>query len=266
MCAGAHRGSLLPMHTTHNISKLLIGAGLLTLVAGGGLTIANFGFDETKVTTHTVAQPVHSIVVKSGSGDVDLVRSGARVTVRETQHYVSTKPTLHQAVRDGVLTLDSDCGSHVLRCYSDLRVSVPAGADVTVEADSGNVEAHGIDVRDMHANSDSGNVRLELVGSQQRAWAHTDSGNVEVVAADARIVDAKTDSGNVRVAAAGTAHRVVALTDSGNVKVAVPRGDYAVDTDTDSGDTNIDGISRNDHAPKSIEAKTDSGNITLGSL
>jgi hypothetical protein len=266
MCAGAHGASLLGMHTTQNIKKLLIGAGLVTLAAGGGLTIANFGFDETKITTHTIAQPVHSIVVKSGSGDVDLVRSGARVTVRETQHYVSTKPTLRQDIRNGVLTLDSDCGSHFLRCYSDLRVSVPAGAKVTVEADSGNVHAQGIDVRDMHANSDSGNVRLELVGSQQRAWAHTDSGNVEVVAADARIVDAKTDSGNVKVTASGTTSRVVALTDSGNVKVAVPHGDYAVDTHTDSGDTNIDGISRNDHAPKSIEAKTDSGNITLGSL
>ena len=49
----------------------------------------------------------------------------------------------------------------------------------------------------MRANSDSGNVRLELVGSRRRAWAHTDSGNVEVVAADARIVDAKTDSGTI---------------------------------------------------------------------
>jgi hypothetical protein len=58
----------------------------------------------------------------------------------------------------------------------------------------------------------------------------------------------------------------VAVTDSGNVRVAVPRGDYAVDTHTDSGDTNVDGIMRNDHARKSIEAKTDSGNITLGSL
>jgi hypothetical protein len=259
------------MHTTENhtasrIRKLLIGTGLVVLVAGGGYTAVNFGFDKTHVRTHTISEPVHSIVVRSGSGDVDLVRSGARIQVRETQHYVSTKPTLDQRVRNGVLTLESDCGTHLLRCYADLRVSVPAGAKVTVEADSGNVEAHRIDVRDMHADSDSGNVRLELVGSQRRAWAHTDSGNVDVVAADARIVDAKTDSGNVSVGAAGSAGRVVALTDSGNVTVSVPRGDYAIDTHTDSGDTNVDGIARNDHAPKSIEAKTDSGNISLGSL
>jgi hypothetical protein len=226
------------------IRNLLIAAGLL-VVAGGAYTVVNFAFDHTAVKTHTIAQPVRSIVVKSGSGDVDLVPAGAKVEVRETQHYVSTKPTLHQDVRDGVLTLDSGCGSHLLRCYSDLRVSVPAGTKVTVEADSGNVDGHGIDVRDMHANSDSGNVRLELVGSQQRAWAHTDSGNVDIVA-DALAVDAKTDSGNVTV--------------------AVPRGDYAVDTHTDSGDTRIDGIIRNDHSRKSIQARTDSGDVTLGSL
>ncbi|HEV7882550.1 MAG TPA: DUF4097 family beta strand repeat-containing protein [Solirubrobacteraceae bacterium] len=226
------------------IRNLLIAAGLL-VVAGSAYTVVNFAFDHTAVTTHTIAQPVRSIVVKSGSGDVDLVPAGAKVEVRETQHYVSTKPTLHQDVRNGVLTLDSTCGSHVLRCYADLRVSIPAGTKVTVEADSGNVDGHGIDVRDMHANSDSGNVRLELIGSQRRAWAHTDSGNVDIVA-DALAVDAKTDSGNVTV--------------------TVPTGDYAIDTHTDSGDTKIDGISRNDHAPKSIEAKTDSGDVTLGSL
>jgi Putative adhesin len=248
------------------IRKLLVAAGLLVVVAGAALAIVNFGFDETKVTTHTIAEPVRAIVVKSASGNVDLVAARADVEVRETQHYVSTKPTLRQEVRNGVLTLDSACDAHFLRCYADLRISVPAGAEVTVDAESGNVEAHRIDVRDMHASSDSGNVRLELVGSQRSAWAHTDSGNVDVIAADAHVVDAKTDSGNVTVDAAGTTRRVIALTDSGNVAVAVPRGDYAVQTDTDSGDTNIDGIMLNDHAQKSIEAKTDSGNITLGSL
>jgi DUF4097 and DUF4098 domain-containing protein YvlB len=186
--------------------------------------------------------------------------------VRETQHYVSDRPTLDQAVRDGVLTLDSHCDGNVLRCYADLRVTVPAGTKVTVQADSGNVEAQRVDVPTIHANSDSGNVRIELVGSQQRAWAHTDSGNVDVVAADVRVVDAKTDSGNVAVDAAGTPSHVVALTDSGNVAVAVPRGEYAVQTHTDSGETSIDGITPDDRAPKSIEARTDSGNITLGSL
>jgi hypothetical protein len=233
------------MNTNGNImKKLLIGAGVLA-VAGGGYTAVNFAFDETAVKTHTIAEPVRSIVVKSGSGDVHLVPAGGKVEVRETQHYVSTKPTLRRDVRNGVLTLDSGCGSHLLRCYSDLRVSVPAGTKVTVEADSGNVDGRGIDVRDIHANSDSGNVRLELTGSQQRAWAHTDSGNVDIVA-DALAVDAKTDSGNVNV--------------------TVPRGDYAVDTHTDSGNTKIGGITRNDQSPKSIQASTDSGNVTLGSL
>ena len=53
---------------------------------------------------------------------------------------------------------------------------------------------------------------------------------------------------------------------STNVTVTVPRGDYAVDTHTDSGDRKIDGITRNDHSPKPIQARTDSGDVSLGSL
>jgi hypothetical protein len=34
MCAGAPGGSLRPMHTTQNIKKLLVAAGLVTLAAG----------------------------------------------------------------------------------------------------------------------------------------------------------------------------------------------------------------------------------------
>lgn len=213
--------------------------------------------------THTVAQPFREIVVRSSRGDVDLVTAGKQIEVRETQHYVFEKPTWHQAVKNGVLTLDTDCDVNVFECYADLRVMVPAGIEVTVEADSGDVDAHGIDVRNAHVQSDSGDLRLELPGRRSLVWAHTDSGDVDAVAVAARAIDAQTDSGDVTVDAGRGARRIVARTDSGDVTVSVPRGDYAVDAGTDSGDVTIDGITRNDRAQKSIQARTDSGDITL---
>jgi hypothetical protein len=46
--------------------------------------------------------------------------------------------------------------------------------------------------------------------------------------------------------------------------VRVPAGEYAVATQTDSGDVEIDrAISRNDRAERSIQAHTDSGDVTL---
>lgn len=48
-----------------------------------------------------------------------------------------------------------------------------------------------------------------------------------------------------------------------NVVVDVPAGDYEVDADTDSGDVDVAGITRNDHSPRSIKARSDSGDVTL---
>jgi hypothetical protein len=246
------------------MKKLLIVIAVLVVVVPGGLVLVGLALGHTKVRTHTVAGPIHAIVVRSGSGDVDLIPASARVQVRETRHYVFKKPTLHQDVTNGVLTLDADCSGLYFNCSTDLRVTVPAGIEVTVEADSGNVHADRIGVRDIHAQSDSGDVHLVLAGRQSLAWAHTDSGDVHVETAGARTIDARTDSGDVRVEALGETLRVVAQTDSGDVDVDVPADEYAVDADTDSGNVDVDGISRNDRAPRSIVAKTDSGDVTLG--
>lgn len=206
------------------VKKLLIAGGLFVVLLGTTLTVLSFGFDKTSVRTHAVSGPITAIVVKSDDGNIDLEPGGKGVDVRETQHYVFGKPALEQKVAGGVLTIDSSCESHLVRCYSDLRVSVPAGVGVTVETDSGDVSANGIDVRRAHAYSDSGDVELDLVGSPRLAWAHTDSGDVSVT---------------------------------------VPRGDYAVEADTDSGETDVDGVVRNDRAPRSIDAYTDSGDVDV---
>jgi hypothetical protein len=47
------------------------------------------------------------------------------------------------------------------------------------------------------------------------------------------------------------------------VRVVVPAGRYATSPKTDSGNITVDGISRNDRAPNAIEARTDSGDVTL---
>ncbi len=128
------------------MKKALIGIVLLAVLAAGGLAVVNFALDRTQRTAQTVAEPVREIVVKSGAGDVDLVPAGGRIEVRQTRHYVLGKPNVKLTVKDGVLTLDSDsdCAAIVLKCYADLRVTVPRGTAVTVEADSGHIDAREI--------------------------------------------------------------------------------------------------------------------------
>ena len=232
------------MTNSRSIStKLLLGGALFVTSVGAGLAVVNLGLDDSKVNAYAMSGEVREIVVKSGSGNVALVPGGRRVHVRETQHFVTKKPTLDRTLEDGVLTIDSHCGAVVLRCHADLRVSVPKGVKISVDADSGDIDADWIDVRDVRVQGDSGDITLRLAGRQSRVWAHTDSGDVETTLTTARAVDAWTDSGNVTV--------------------NVPGGDYAVDADTDSGDVDVYGISRNDHAARSIKARTDSGDVTL---
>ena len=265
------------------MKKALILVVLLVILVPAGLVLADIAFESTKVTTHTFPGPIDEIVVRSDGGDVELVPGRGRgVEVRETRHYVLKEPTLERDVDNGVLTLEVRCRASFVTCFSDLRLTAPAGTRITLDTESGDVEARGIDVHEARVRSDSGDMRLELVGRQRLVRAHADSGDIDVVTRDVRAVDARTDSGDVVVTTRATrdiaAHtdsgdvvvaasrlprRIVAGTDSGDVRVVVPRGAYAITAQTGSGDVNVDGISRNERAPRSIEARTDSGDVTL---
>jgi DUF4097 and DUF4098 domain-containing protein YvlB len=266
-----------------SVKKALLLVVLLVVLLPAGLVLADIAFENRLVKTHTFAGPIDEIVIRSGGGDVELVPArGLAVRVRETQRYLLKQPTLHRDVSGGVLTLQARCEASFVTCVTDLRVSVPAGAKLTVQSDSGDVEARGIDVHAAEVGSDSGDVRIGLRGRQRLVRAHAGSGDIDIVARDAgaiqartdsgdvvvttrdtRDVDAQTDSGDVVVAVSGLPRRIVGATDSGDVRVVVPAGAYRVGTETDSGDVEVDGISRNDRAGRSIEARTDSGDVTL---
>lgn len=284
------------------MKKALILGALLLILLPAGLVLADVAFESTKVTTHAFPGPIDEIVVSSDEGDVELVPArGRAVEVRETRHYVFKEPTFERSVEGGVLTIEVRCKTSFATCFSDLRVSVPAGAKITVNSDSGDIEARGVDVAETELRSDSGDMELELLGRQPTLRAHADSGDLEIVARGARAVDAetdsgdvdlvtrdaleveaqtdsgdvdlvtraldvdaRTDSGDVTVMAGVLPRRIAAGTDAGDVRVTVPPGEYAVSTKTDSGDIKIGAeISRNDRATAVLQAHTDSGDVTL---
>jgi DUF4097 and DUF4098 domain-containing protein YvlB len=246
------------------MKKLLLGLVVLIVLAIGALAVLNFVFDQKKTKRQTISGKVTEIVIKSDAGDVDLKPGSGPVEIRETQHYVIRKPKLKQKLEGGVLTLDTpDCDIPVVKCYSDLELTVPAGIKVTVDSDSGDIDANGISVLNAHLETDSGDVKGDFKGRQLLAFAHTDSGDVDVAVEDARAVDAQTDSGDVKVDADGHPLKIVAKTDSGDVDVAVPAGHYAIDADSDSGDAKTEGLTDTDKSPKSIEAKSDSGDVKI---
>ncbi len=239
---------------------------LLVLVIVGVWAAANFGFEQTRAQTDTVYGAVRQIVVQSERGDVDLVPARRRIEVRQTRHWVLSRPKLEQTRRNGVLTLKSTCPAEavVLKCYSDLRVAVPAGLHVMIQADSGDVDVRGTNLREVHAETDAGDIELDLRGLQEHVVAGSDSGDVDVVARFTRwTVDVQSDSGDVNVDVGGPPRRVVAGSNSGDVEVAVPRGAYRIRARSGSGDADVSGLRRNGRSLHSVHARTDSGDVTV---
>ena len=217
-------------------------------------------FEHTTVKMHAVAEPVRAIVVKAQSGDIDLIQMSASSSVRETQHYDATRPRFTQHVTGGVLTIESDCGG--AQCEVDLRVAVPSGAKVDVDVASGNIQARAINVRDAHLRSRSGNV------ASISSATSSESGHIRARATST--LPPQTHGLSTRARNRATSRSMPAATrdasqrtQSGNVTVTVPRGDYALDAKTDSGNVKIDGIVHDDRAPKSVVARTTSGNVSL---
>jgi hypothetical protein len=241
---------------------------ILAIVIVGviALGVANLGVDRTATKNHLVYGTVKEIVVKAGRGDVELVPSDSLIRVREQQHYVIEKPTLEPTRSGGVLTLEPKCDDtypDVVPCFSNLRVSVPAGVKVTIDGKGGDVDARSIDVRATHIETGSGDIDLGVVGRAGLLWAHSASGDIELVAASARAVDAQSDSGDVHVDVAAKPRKVHARSESGDVEIALPRGIYAIKTKSASGDVRARGLSRNAASASTIDVRTDSGDISL---
>jgi len=239
---------------------------IVLIVVAGVWAAATFAFVQTKVERDTVYGTVREIVVRSDSGDIDLVPASKLIRVRETRHWVVTQPALEQTRRNGVLTLDSTCGPEriVLKCAADLRIAVPPGVRVTVEADAGDVDLRGTAVRSVHAETDSGDIEMDLAGRQTLVFASSDAGDIDLVTRSVRAVDAQADSGDVTTDVRGLPRRVVARSNSGDVDVTMPRGSYRVRAISDSGDAKVSGgVQRNNLSLQSIDARTDSGDVAV---
>ena len=245
-----------------NLALVLV---LLLIVVAGAWVAANYAFDQTKVESDTVYGTVREVLVKSDSGDVDLLPASKLIEVRETRHWVVTQPKLEQTRKNGVLTVRSTCSPErvVVKCASDLRIALPAGVRVTVEAEAGDVDVRGAAPRSVHVETDTGDIEMDLAGRQTLVFASSDSGEIDLVSRSVRAVDAQTDSGDVTADVRGLPRRVVARSNAGDVDVMMPRGSYRIRAISDSGDADIRGLKRNPRSLQSVHARADSGDVAV---
>jgi hypothetical protein len=225
--------------------RIVLLAALGLLVLSGAAFGLSEALDRSTDTRSTLTAQVRKIVVRSDVGDVD-VRAGLTrdVTIDRHDTWVMDRPKVSERYADGVLTIRSRCGGlkSVLRCRSDLRIDAPPEVDVTVRADTGDVDLRGL----------SG-----------RADIQTDAGDIRTHRLEPVTVRATTDAGDVSLDLFGQPTRAQATTDGGDVWVTVPYGPYHVDADSSAGNVKVEGLIRDDLAPQAIAAVTDNGNITV---
>ena len=245
---------------------LFIGLGAaLLLAAGAGVGSWGFmtgGFRQT-VEQNQVYPGVRAIEFNGSSGDVEVRADSASGTVALTRRLSwgpgSSQPTPDESVQDGTLHVTTDCSGFMSWCSVDYVMHVPTGTVVTLRNGSGDIELSG-DLGATEASTGSGDVTVTGGGDTLKLSAG--SGDIEASGLEATQVIGNTGSGSLDLDFARAPDDVSLEAGSGDVTVSLPRGSYAVDVTTGSGDESVtvtDDPTASDH----VRVKTGSGNVEV---
>jgi DUF4097 and DUF4098 domain-containing protein YvlB len=187
-------------------------------------------------------EPVDRVLIDVETGDVH-VYPGSATSVDGVLSWRSTRePDFDAWVSDGTLHVKGDCPS-VAVCRTDVFVTIPKGAEVEIEATTGDVEVEGV----------GGNLNVELV-----------TGKIEAFDLAAEHVDAKTITGSVDLRFSEGAYDVMAQTTTGHIDLTVPNRAYDVDARVTTGDVEVR-VDTSASADASIFAKITTGDLTIRS-
>jgi hypothetical protein len=202
---------------------LLTGA-LLALVAAVGMLreLAQ----ESYTGRQSYAMPVSQLTVDSSAGNIT-VEPGpvGRVTVIQSLHWATTRPSVTVVPHGGTMTLDIDCGEYGMvsdwGCSADVTVEVPPQTSVVSDDDAGITDVQRLS-GELDLQSGVGVIRLQGVSGQVQATVG--SGEVEGEGLRSATVLAGTDSGDVQLSFGRAPQRVQVDDGSGAVGVYLPPG------------------------------------------
>jgi DUF4097 and DUF4098 domain-containing protein YvlB len=261
----------------------LLAGGVLGLIFTtiAAFQIAGWTIGAVEITSRKVVTgPVTSLRVDAGPGEILLLPSqDGRLHVNSTAKGALHTPQL-RATRNGTeVELKGECPAITFGpCHAEIRLAVPLGATVHVDASSGDITADGLSGRvwlktgsgDVTANGLTGGAELRtssgdvsLRGGRGDITLHSASGDVSAGDVASDRVDATTSSGDVDLDFRQAPRLVEASTASGDVQVALPDGlAYDVETDTGSGDSEI-GVRTDPGSPHIVRARTNSGDAIV---
>jgi hypothetical protein len=226
-------------------ARIVVWAALGLLVLSGAAFGLSEGLHRDRHSRTVITDRVSRIIVRVGSGNVD-VRAGLTGDVMIDRHdsYLVRRPAVHESFGNGTLLIETSCNglAGILRCRSDIIIDAPPDVDVVVRTDAGNVDLRGLN---------------------GRADVSTGSGDIRTHRLEPVIMRAQTNAGNVSLDLFGQPARTEARSDAGDVRVVVPYGPYRIDARAAAGDVRVEGLIRDDLAPQAIDALAHAGNITV---
>lgn len=237
---------------------LFVAAGAIGMLRWNGFwPFSSMTVTETQVYDNKITSLESAI--ESGNFEVRPSTDG-KVTVQRQLKWAHSKPTYTEKWTGEQLRITADCPDNVGNCSVDYIVYAPSSVTVHAETQSGNVKLLGMEGA-ANLGTESGNI--ETADNKGSLKARTSSGNITALRVAGSDVDAQVDSGNVELEFVAAPNKVVARSSSGNIEVAVSaQQKYAVRAETDSGRREVS-APQDSASPRTIDAQTSSGNVTV---
>jgi len=193
-------------------------------------------------TGYTVDGRVTTVVIKAGSGSVDVTAaSRSTVAVSQQASYATKPPVAAHTLSGTTLTLSYTCAAE-LTCGISYTVQVPRGVAVRVSAGTGSITLTSV----------SGAVSVQ-----------TSAGLITAVDLRSAVVSLKSDAGGIIATCSVPPRSLHASTNLGPITLTVPGTvAYKISTHTFVGTSTIT-VRRSASSPYAITASSDVGSVSV---
>jgi hypothetical protein len=273
--------------------RVLAAAGIalaLAAIVFGALYLTDLMMSETR-TTHRSYDAVDTVELVA-DGDVTVTAAEGDIEVDVIAHSGLREPTYSADESARRLELTHRCGWFIAlpRCSGELDVELPAGTEVVIRTENGDIVASGL-AGDLSLDTSNGDVEatgltgpldarssngdIDVSDTQADVDASTSNGEISVADVDGTVTadssngeitidsvtgDASADTSNGSVEISGVDGDVYGVSSNGEVTVIGDGEPVALTIDTSNGDQIIEG-STDPNAERTVEIRSSNGDV-----